>query len=229
MNTSQRDHEPETTDDGTTDHQTARLPICVTATLAEIDARVQRLLELRSGLSELWPRTSAEVVSVKEAITPERVAVVAPARARPTGCGGRRNGEGRDGSRHRALVNAGRLVDLVAGLKEPFGGQDLADAAGIGFKPAYQALWRWTQRKWLVRAGKGMFRKSKTFPKAADGNGQQPVAEKRLVIPGLDFEEQSVQEKLSKARVDLAAARADGKATLVRVLEDKIEKLQGKL
>lgn len=76
-----------------------------------------------------------------------------------------------------------RMIQLGRGLKEPFGTVALMQAAGIELKAAGNTLTQWLLKDWILRVGRGQYRRSKAFgggSRLATGTpkgGEQMLAE----------------------------------------------------
>lgn len=210
----------------------------IALTIEDLRGRIAMLNTAIEALKELdlASEVSAPTIEVSaptrqpDVSRPKPVTRCAPERHKPA-VARKTSGIGRG----KLLQAARELVSIAAGLREPFSTQDLAQAAGVAdnIKPVYGALYRWTKaKKWLIRSGPDQYVRTKSFPKpTATATAESPAAASgpagRLRIPGLDPE--SLQERLNRAREELAVAESKSQETLARILRNKIGGLEAKI
>jgi len=204
---------------------------CIALTIEDLRGRIAKLNTAIEALTELEPASEVSAPTIQvgaptsqpDVSLPKPVTRCAPERHKPA-VARKTRGPGR--GKHL------QLVSIAAGLREPFSTQDLAQAAGVAdnIKQVYGALYRWTNdKKWLIRSGPDQYVRTKSFPKpTATATVEPPAAASgpasRLRIPGLDPE--SVQERLKRAREELAVAESKSQETLARILRNKIGGLE---
>jgi len=90
-------------------------------------------------------------------------------------------------------------------------------------------LTRAKAKGWLLSAGHGLYKRSKSFPDDFPVEGE-PAERRRAPVEDDDKPTRaSIQAKLAAAQEGLAKAKRTGEGTLERILTDKVARLQAEL
>ncbi len=119
------------------------------------------------------------------------------------------------------------MLAIGRGLPSPVTVDDLEKATGMTRAGAGSQIVRWTRLGYLKRLGYGKYERTAKFPK---GEAAAAAAEvKTLHAPGLDGDGLSLEQRLENALRERDAAVAAGRENLAKILQDKVNKLQGLL
>jgi hypothetical protein len=177
------------------------------------------------------PRRKSEIRSPEiQSASP----VAAPSGFGPRGLGFR--SEATSGVRdHRSAA----YLEAARQLGQEFSGQAFADATGKDLKTVRLVLYRWENKCWIERAGRGSFRKTLTFPQTdrpdATPAAAPPTKPAAAVVPMPDESAKNPDPKvvLRKALEDALKVRDDhrgaGREKMAKIYQRKADKLQALL
>lgn len=125
----------------------------------------------------------------------------------------------------RARRSPQETIAEIGALPEPFGRVEMIEALGLSHGGAGSQIDRFVTNGWLKKVAPGRYARTSKYPGARPV--PQPAAAMR--IPGLDPEALTLSEQLEKALRDRDAARARNEVGLVKILQDKIAKIEAEL
>jgi hypothetical protein len=193
---------------------------CVAETIAAIDQRIITLQFTKENLLNLFSPVMEEVrVSVGVAAPVDRNGNGKAPAARPSKVKAA-------AKPMRKTHRADRAINGCWKCGEPFKAAHLMTHTGLSKGGATGQIARWILAGLVKKVSPGQYVRTGKFPAAtAVATAAAPV----VVVPGLDELKLSVEQRLEKALKDRDQALAQGQERLAKILQDKVDKLQGEL